>query len=460
MSERLAPGHLARCLIRLSFGVATIRSFAWITLSAAMTAALVVHSSVANGDEAAARAAPLTWDRCVELVLANNAEIQSATRSWEASLEQIKIARGGFFPQVNAQLGYARDGIAQPGTQLGAFANTGWLATLSASQNLFAGFGDVARIRQAEASARASLASLRAIKASVGYDLTVAFEGMVYAKAYRKLTLEIMRRRQENMRLVDLRFQSGRENKGSVLLSEAYFAQAKLDDLQADNALQVARAQLARALGLDTGFVDDVTGEVPISEKPAALAVEELRRLAIETPEYEQSLAQAEAAERASDVARAPYFPSLNLSASAGRLGPDFFPNERDRWNLGITMSYPLFNAGRDSAGLRAAQSAEAAAEASRLNASRLALSRLVQARANFREAVLRFEVDESFRKAAGVRAEIGRKRYNNGLMSFDDWDVIENDLISREKAYLQSRRDRVLAEASWLQAQGKGVFP
>jgi hypothetical protein len=44
--------------------------------------------------------------------------------------------------------------------------------------------------------------------------------------------------------------------------------------------------------------------------------------------------------------------------------------------------------------------------------------------------------------------------------MTFEDWDLIETDLINRQKTELQARRDVVLAEAAFEQAQGKSVFP
>ena len=39
-----------------------------------------------------------------------------------------------------------------------------------------------------------------------------------------------------------------------------------------------------------------------------------------------------------------------------------------------------------------------------------------------------------------------------------DDWDIIENDLITKQKTELQSELNRVNAEASWDLARGKGV--
>ena len=60
---------------------------------------------------------------------------------------------------------------------------------------------------------------------------------------------------------------------------------------------------------------------------------------------------------------------------------------------------------------------------------------------------------------AATVRSVISRAKYNNGLLAFEEWDQIETDLINRQKTALQNLRDRIIAEASWLLAQGTGVL-
>ena len=63
------------------------------------------------------------------------------------------------------------------------------------------------------------------------------------------------------------------------------------------------------------------------------------------------------------------------------------------------------------------------------------------------------------FLAAADLRAEIARTQYTTGLLSFEDWDLIENDLIDNQKAMLASLRDAVLAEAAWEQTLGKGAL-
>ena len=45
--------------------------------------------------------------------------------------------------------------------------------------------------------------------------------------------------------------------------------------------------------------------------------------------------------------------------------------------------------------------------------------------------------------------------KYNTGLMTFEDWSVIETDLINREQNLLNAQNNAVQAMASWEQAIG-----
>jgi outer membrane protein TolC len=389
---------------------------------------------------------------CVDQLLRNNADLKAAVATFESTRVLEGSARSGFLPQISAKLSYDKSEKGSPN------ADGSYGASLSASQNLFAGLQDHGKVQQAAANTRNAQATLRGVKSRLSYDLKNAFASLLYAKESQNLTAQIIQRRQANLRLVQMRFQSGRENKGSVLLSQAYLNQAKYDDLQAANALHVAKAQFARALGLDVYESVDIQGGVPETEPPTAMP--SIADLIENTPDYAGARAQEEASAAAVTVARSQFFPQLALSGSVGEADHDFFPDEHDKWSVGLNLSLPLFDGGKDYYGTKSATLAHAAAESARVNTSRETAAKLAQAFTDFQEAVAKLKVDESFRQAATMRAEIARKKYNNGLLSFDDWDVIENDLITREKAYLQSKKDRVIAEAAWEQAQGKGVIP
>lgn len=407
-----------------------------------------------------AAAPPLSWERCVAEVTENNAELKAANNNVQSSEYLAHGAYSGFYPQLsgNVAYNYGNTGFSSNSTNLNsatASATGSYSATLALSQNLFAGFQDQARVEQATANTTVSRTTLELTRARVSFDLKSAFQNLFFAQNLIKLTQDIVHRREENLRLVTLRYQSGRENKGSVLLSQAYLAQAQLDSLQAKDAMTVARAQLARVLGRDQDEEFVVTGSIPVQEPDAQL---DLKPLAVQTPDHQQAIAQEDAAQASLLLARSALYPSLNLTGQYGWQGTDFFP-ENDRWTVGINVSIPIYSGGKDYYNSKSATALSAAASFNRASLDRQLLAKLRQAHNALLEAVQRLKVDEAFYLAAITRAQIAREKYNNGLLSFEDWDVIENDLVLREKNRLQSERDRVIAEASWEQVLGKGVI-
>src|SRR5262249_34983173 len=151
-----------------------------------------------------------------------------------------------------------------PGHGFGDQADATYTASLSATENIFAGLQDRARVEQAQYNRAGSEASLEGIRAQLSFDLKSAFAGLYYAQQAIALAKDIIERREFNWRLVELRFDSGRENKGSYLLSKAYLAEANYDYLQAVDFMESARPQLAKALGRMEYEKIEVTGQVPV----------------------------------------------------------------------------------------------------------------------------------------------------------------------------------------------------
>ena len=73
----------------------------------------------------------------------------------------------------------------------------------------------------------------------------------------------------------------------------------------------------------------------------------------------------------------------------------------------------------------------------------------------DFQDAVDRVLVRQKFFEAARERAKIARAQYANGLISFDNWTIIEDDLVRDQKAFLEAQADALNAEALWIQAKG-----
>jgi len=406
---------------------------------------------VAGGLPAVAGAESLSWEDSLAEASRHNAELRSAQATVESARARERAAWSGFWPQLTA--GASHTDVS--GNAVSTVSPT-YTASVTATQNLFAGFQDSARVEQAEGNRAVAEAALDSARARLSLDLKNAYAGLRYAQENVSLTARIVQRLEENLRLVELRYESGRENRGSFLLTNASLAQARFENLQARQAIQTARTQLARVLGRREAAELEASGKVPLNEPGPEPLFADLVRL---TPDFRSSDAQEKVASADLRLARAGLYPSVNLTGSIGREGGDWFP-EDERRSVIASVSVPLFNGGRD---YYTARGASASLEASRFNKDnieRQVLVRLRQTYNAFVESVEKLKVDQAFLEAATTRAEIARSKYNNGLMSFEDWDRIESELIQRAKAVLASQRERVAAEAAWEQAQGKGVIP
>lgn len=391
----------------------------------------------------------LGWDDAIRLTRDENAELRASDEVVKQNEALVKAAWGNYLPSLNASLSTTKANTNETAV---ADSNS---ARLNLTQNLLNGFGDRARIEQSKRNRDAAQATRDLTRAQVSASLKTAYQSLLVAERNVKLSDDIIARRKRNLDLVTLRFEGGRENKGSVLLSRANYEQAVLERLQAANTIEASRAQLAKMIGVERFPYLTLSGVVPVSTPPLAVDFE---AAAAQSPELRQALAQQQAADAAVSVAKQGYFPTLDLTASIGRFGPDFLPQQTNASaTLGLVI--PLFNGGRVYYGVQAARAVAYNASYARETALRSKIVSIRQAYNAYIEAVTAEKVAQSFVTAAETRAEIGRSKYNTGLLSFEEWDIIESDLVTRQRRALTSQNDRVSAEAAWEQSQGLGVF-
>ncbi len=401
----------------------------------------------------------LTWEGCVQEALQNNAKLKFAQQTYDSYRYAEFGSYNNFFPQLTGTLGYnyGTNGVSSVvvgSSSTTPAASSNFLGTLTLSQNLFNGFLDQAGIEQAKAQRRAYQAALDQAKAQMLADLKTAYGGLLIAQRQVALQQEIIRRRQKNLELVELQFNSGKENKGSVLLSRAYVNQSRYNALQATDNITTFRAQLAFVLGRDEPGEYVLVEDVPLSvlDKQADFVA-----LALVTPNLKQAIAQEQAANSGIVMARSNFFPSFNLNASVSQFGQEFFP-QGSRWFVGANLMLPLFQGGKNYYQTKSARENFKAAISTRKSLGRQLVSNLKQAYVTYLEAIEQLKMNESFREAGVKRSEIATGKYNNGLMTFENWDIIESSRITYETNYLQSQLNLISAEASWQFAQGKGV--
>lgn len=396
----------------------------------------------------------LDFKTALQRLSAQNRDLMAARQNLQTARLNHRAAYSGFLPQVTAGMNYTQGNSATT-AQLAGQSTTYELysASLGVSQSIFSGLSDYYKVKIARASAELSEATYTQVAARTLYELKAAWSQLMLAKKQHELALETRTRREENVRMIRLRFNGGNENKGSLLLAESYRAQAERDVNQSLRQKLLAETELKRVLGFENETEIISEGSAEIKTPPEKTDLSELAR---QTPEYKQAIAQELNAEATADQSVSPFFPTLTASGSLFRQGPTFFP-QGDRWSVTVGVSYPLFSGGKDYYALKANNSAHEAAKRNRESIETQRITKLQQALQTWRDALESAKVSESLLAASLVRAQIARVKYNNGLISFDQWDIIENDLISRQKGVLQTRYDLEIAQSAWEQLTGEG---
>lgn len=387
----------------------------------------------------------LSWSELVAKTKENNEELLSSQRNLQSSEYSMKGSYYNYMPQVSASASASRGSSADD-----------YGVALTATQNVFSGFSDAGKVAQNKANYDLARVSLQTTQAKVSYDLKAAVADLVYAQNYVKLAKGIIDRRELNLKMVQLRFDGGRENKGSLLLSKAYLEDARLDYLQATQELSVAQSRIAKILGEEDMNNYILNGKVPVTIPSETNP--DFQKLVLDTPVYKSAIAQEDISKAGLTQSESGFYPSLNLSATTGKSGTSWYPDQ-DRWSVGASISMPIFNGGRDYFSTRSSLESLKASTLTRSSTLKDQLVKLKDTYVSYVQAVQKLKVDGAYVEAAEAREKISRQKYNNGLSTFDDWDLIESDLIKRQKSFLQSERDRIVSEAAWEQVQGKGVL-
>jgi len=397
---------------------------------------------------------PVTWDDCVGELIRNNPQLQAAGAVVEKARADVMGNYGPFLPQISAN-----GSIGKSNTELdtGYQDSTSYQASLSAYQSLFAGFGDVATLRRSQALLTIAEINFQTTKAALSATLRQSFARLLYAQDFVRLSEVIAARRKENVNLVEMRFEAGRENKGSALRSKAYYRQAKFEVTQAFRGLKTAQQQMAATLGRHEITLMTVTGKWDFADLPET---PDFNALVFQTPDYRSAATQVRAAKEGIRIAKSTFYPTWSANASIGRSDDDSLIPKNDQWSVSTAISYPLFVGGQHWYGVRGAKADQRKAEDTLNDTENQMVATLEDRFVVWQDAAERTDVQDEFLKAAEVRAEIARAQYQNGLLSFEDWDLIENDLIDKQKAMLTSQRDAVVARSGWEKALGTGVIP
>jgi len=386
----------------------------------------------------------LSWLACVDLAFKNNLEIKNQELAIKNVYINKNLNKSTYYPKIYGALNYS-DNFIDSGI------GNKYTASINLNQSLI--FSDINKINESQKLIEIEKLELEIIKAKISSDLKTTYHNLFYAKDFYNLTKQILSRREENLNMIKLRFESGRENKGVVLLSKAYYEQAKYELFLADNLIYLSKENLAKLLFIDFDF--EIFENIP---EPNYKETDRSIDVVYRFPEFKKSKLKEDLYEIKIKTSKALYYPSLNLNSTYSKVNNYFFP-QNDNLTLSIGLSIPIFSGTYNYYNYQSALNLFEKASTEHkdlLNKKHIEYLKILM---TYKELIQKLKADSSFLEAAELRAKIARMQYQNGLINFEDWDRIENDLIHRQKTHLDTKRALIIAEANFEKIQGIGAF-
>ena len=126
-----------------------------------------------------------------------------------------------------------------------------------------------------------------------------------------------------------------------MITAEVYLSNAKLNFITADNALKIARVNLNNAMGVPDAPAYTVEDSLAFTKYEITLDAA-LSRAMANRPDIKSLALRRSAAEESVELAKTGYYPALTGSASYNWEGTKF-PLDNG-WNVGVAVSFPIFN--------------------------------------------------------------------------------------------------------------------
>lgn len=317
-----------------------------------------------------------------------------------------------------------------------------------------------AAFASATSAAEAAAAEAAASRLQLSASVALAYADFVRYGADVAALQRIVALRQESFDLVTQRVTQGIENEGLAHQARAELAAARADLDAAEGAVARTRNALAALLGKgpDRGLSIAMPAQPKLTGfgVPADLELNLIGR----RPDLVAARERVEAAAAQIKVARADFYPNVNLAAVVGiqtiglaRLGSGSVSFAQ----AGPAMSLPIFTAGRIQGAYRQARAeydeAVALYDQTLVKALKEAADAVVDRRALDRQLV---NARDALTASEAAYA-IARRRYEGGLTSYIDTLSIEDGLVAQRRAVTALEAQAFALDIALVKAVGGG---
>ncbi|MGQ7937091.1 efflux transporter outer membrane subunit [Paraburkholderia sp. D1E] len=404
----------------------------------------------------------------VETAQAGNPNLAVAQARVREAVSMAGVARSALSPQVNGSLSIQRQKWADnlyygPGPLAGeqSWNNTG---TLGLSYNLDLWGKDKNAAERALDAAHASAADFRAAQLELEGNVVRAYIEMSMNYALLDIAKSTLQQQQQIVDLANRRLKGGIGTQLEVSQAETPMPEYERQIDAIEEKIALGRNQLAVLAGKGPGAGDAIQRPtLSLDNAPAALPSALPADLIGHRPDVVAARWTVAAQARGIDVAKASFYPDINLLASIGgyaAMGPlfQFLKDPSHSWSAGPALSLPILDGGRLRSQLGAASAGYDEA-VDRYNQS------IVGALKDISDQVIRIrslatQAQDADRSVAAARKnyELSREGYRRGLTDYLNVLVAQSQLLRAQEGVAKIQAERLGAHASLVTALGGGL--
>lgn len=411
-----------------------------------------------------------TLQECVNYALDNNISIKQQELSKDLIEEDITIAKGNFYPSLNAS--------ASQNYNFGSFIdiNGGRVSRDSRSNSfglntgvtLFNGFRNKNNLLQAKKRLEAAGFDLEENKNGIMLYVVNSYLNVLLNKESLLIAEDQIAISVNQVDKAKKLVEAGSSPIATLLEAEATLATNEQQLTTAQNALDLSLLSLAQLLQLShKGF--DIQ-EVELNINSASLIyndTDDIFNKAISLlPEIKSAELAVENSELSVEIAKSSYYPTLSFGAGLGSsyqhsqgqrdlrpvVDPDtnlvtMVPNgfgtqleDNLGYNFGFSLNIPIFNRFQTKSGVSKAQIYQAQSELQLLDKQIKLRETIEKAYADAKASLNQFISAQKSLKAQNESFKNAQESYNSGVMTSFDFDQVRNRLVNAQSSLVNAK--------------------
>jgi outer membrane protein, multidrug efflux system len=391
----------------------------------------------------------------IQLGLDNNRDMRTATLNIELARAQYQLSKSQQLPNLNINARSNTTGNTSDNS-------TNYSAGLGLTSYELDFWGRIANLKDQALQSYFGTQSARATtQISIVRQITQSYLALAFDQEQLKLAQQTLTAQQQSYALNELQFKAGIIPLTAVKQAQITVETAKLAIKNAETRVAQDRNLLALSIGLPTvpdalipqGAVEQISNKPLLS---AGLPSELLQR----RPDIIQAEYLLKAAGANIAVARAAYFPRISLTGNVGYSSPslsDLFKSGSFGWNVGPSITLPIFDNGSRKANLESArvqQQISLAAYEKSIQSAFRDVADVLAFRATIDD---RLAAQDRLVEAATINHRLAEERFKAGVSDYLSVLFAQTSLFNAQQAQIALKQASLLSQLNLYTALGGG---